>query len=124
MSVDALCPAMLRCQVLMLSPESHNDLAVHIAGAGSMSAAGMPQDQVFQLLSAAVYSAAEDPQRQHSFQQLCHLTSRLQEPPGPTNDVAVFSNRCVMIQPVRYNDLEPHLFYCYLLSLFSMLQLI
>lgn len=63
-----------------------------------MAADAAPQmlrDQVFQLLSTAVYSAAEDPQRQHSLQQLSGITTRLQEPPGPSNDVAVFSNRCI-----------------------------
>ena len=53
----------------------------------------MSQEQVFQLLSTAVYSAAGDPQRQHSLQQLSSMTSRLQEPPGLANDVAVISNR-------------------------------
>lgn len=81
-------------------------MAVCIASAGLMppatAAAGMPQDQVFQLLSAAVYSTTEDPTRQHSLQQLSKITPRLQEPPGPGNDVAVFSNRCIMIQLVHY----------------------
>lgn len=92
--------------VFMRSAESYCDIAAHIVGAGLVpaadAAAGMPQDQVFQLLSAAVYSANEDPQRQHSLQQLSRITPRLQEPPGPGNDVAVFSNRCTMTQPVQY----------------------
>ena len=81
-------------------------MAVPVINAGLVPAANaaarMPQDQVFQLLSAAVYSADEDPQRQHSLQQLSRITPRLQEPPGPGNDVAGFSNRCIMTQPVQY----------------------
>ena len=58
-------------------------------------AAHVPQDQVFQLLASAVYSPAGDAERANSLQQLSSMTSRLQEPPGLANDVAVFSNRCV-----------------------------
>lgn len=82
-------------------------MAVCTATAGLLppaadAAGGMPQDQVFQLLSAAVYSTAEDPQRRHSLRRLSKITPRLQEPPGPGNDVALFSNRCIMTQPVQY----------------------
>lgn len=74
-------------------------MALHTAGAGRRVAADaaprVPQDQVFQLLSTAVYMADEDPQRQHSLQQLRRMAPRLQEPPGPLNDVAIFSNRCI-----------------------------
>ena len=58
------------------------------------------------MLSTAVYSSAEDPQRQHSLQQLRRITPRLQEPPGPSNDVAVFSSRCIMAH--LYNDFTWH----------------
>lgn len=91
--------------VLLASTSMYHYMAVDCAGAGLVpaadAAARIPQDQVFQLLSTAVYSAVEDPQRRNSLQQLRRITPRLQEPPGPSNDVAVFSNRCIMDQPVQ-----------------------
>lgn len=61
----------------------------------SGTAKAIPQDAVLQLLHTAVYSAAEDPQRQSSIQQLARMVPRLQQPPGSANDIATFSTRWV-----------------------------
>ncbi|KAL3138478.1 hypothetical protein ABBQ32_006268 [Trebouxia sp. C0010 RCD-2024] len=84
---------------LQAEPLVQPHTAAQLQGAGRRVAADaaprVPQDQVFQLLSTAVYMADEDPQRQHSLQQLRRMAPRLQEPPGPLNDVAIFSNRAI-----------------------------
>lgn len=59
----------------------------------SGTAKAIPQDEILQLLHTAVYSAAEDQQRQSSIQQLARMVPRLQQPPGPANDIATFSTR-------------------------------
>ncbi|KAL3155320.1 hypothetical protein ABBQ38_010884 [Trebouxia sp. C0009 RCD-2024] len=92
--------------ILQAEPLVDFHTAAQPEGAGRRRAAdaapGVPQDQVFQLLSTAVYTAAEDPQRQHSLQQLRRMAPRLQEPPGPLNDVAVFSNRIIDTLPKQW----------------------
>ena len=67
--------------------------AIHHARKGGSGQQTISQDQVFQLLTTAVYNGPEDPERRSSLEQLSSMVSRLQEPPGPANDVAIFSTR-------------------------------
>lgn len=71
------------------------------AGSSQVKSSGMPQavpqDEVFQLMQAAVYNPAQDLARQRSIQQLARMVPRLQEPPGAANVIAVFSARYILI---------------------------
>ncbi|KAA6422712.1 MAG: hypothetical protein FRX49_07247 [Trebouxia sp. A1-2] len=62
----------------------------------------VPQDEVFQLMQAAVYNPAQDLARQRSIQQLARMVPRLQEPPGAANVIAVFSARVIDVLPKQW----------------------
>ena len=56
----------------------------------------MSQEQIWHLLTVAVYTADGDPQRQAALQQLSSIRASLLQPHGPANSCASFSSMTLL----------------------------
>ena len=59
----------------------------------SPSVQSINQEQIWHLLTVAVYTADGDPQREQALQQLSSVRASLLQPLGSANSVAIFSTR-------------------------------
>ena len=68
------------------------------------ASSGVTPDKIWHLLTTAVYTSNEDPQRQQAVHQLSGIRESLLDPPGVTNPVAIFSTRQGSSHMARYAD--------------------